>query len=176
MWLVPVGSGMDFWGPESAIPRGYISGAGGTQLISKYPKLWKLWGTTHGGDGITTFGVPDKRGRVSIGKDNQGGTAANRVTSGGSGINGAALGATGGAENISLGAGNNGPHDHVSDYYQVTNASVVTGISLVGKGAFTLVTGISESGATTGSQPSGSGTPFSKMNPGIVCNYIIRAA
>lgn len=48
------------------------------------------------GDGSTTFNLPDYRGRGFAGVDNMGGTAANRITAGGSGIAGTTLGATGG--------------------------------------------------------------------------------
>ena len=50
------------------------------------------------GDGSTTFNLPDLRGRGLFGKDDMGGSAANRITAGGSGITGTALGAAGGAE------------------------------------------------------------------------------
>ena len=60
-------------------------------------------GTTYGvGDGSTTFNLPDLRGRAVAGLDNMGGTAANRLTSGGSGINGIVLGASGGSETVTL--------------------------------------------------------------------------
>jgi len=64
-------------------------------------------GTTYGaGDGSTTFNVIDKRGRTSIGKDDMGGGAAGRITSGGSGITGTTLGANGGAETVTVSQAN----------------------------------------------------------------------
>ena len=56
-----------------------------------------VWGT---GDGSTTYTMPDFRGRGRFGLDNMGGTAANRITSAGSNLNGDALGAVGGSEAI----------------------------------------------------------------------------
>lgn len=53
-----------------------------------------------GGDGSTTFNLPDFRGFVPAGRDDMGGTAANRLTSGTSGIDTDRLGATGGDENM----------------------------------------------------------------------------
>lgn len=44
--------------------------------------------------------TPDYRGRGGLGKDNLGGSAANRVTSGSSGITGTTLGASGGLQTI----------------------------------------------------------------------------
>ena len=64
--------------------------------------LWQ-WLTAQGiswphgnGDGSTTYTMPDFRGNSWSGVDNQGGTAANRITSAGSGIAGTTPGATGG--------------------------------------------------------------------------------
>lgn len=56
--------------------------------------------------------LPDVRGRVTIGRDNMGGTAANRITLAGSGIDGTKIGATGGVEFRVLTIGNLPPHDH----------------------------------------------------------------
>jgi microcystin-dependent protein len=57
----------------------------------------------HGaGDGVTTFNVPDIRGRTTHGRDDMNGTAANRLTTGGSGILGTRVGASGGAETVTL--------------------------------------------------------------------------
>jgi microcystin-dependent protein len=70
------------------------------QAISRtdYVGLFTVIGTTFGvGDGSTTFNLPDLRGRVAAGKDNMGGSAANRLTGAGFG-SGVTLGAAGGAE------------------------------------------------------------------------------
>lgn len=34
--------------------------------IAEYDALYALLGTTYGGDGVTTFGIPDLRGRAAI--------------------------------------------------------------------------------------------------------------
>jgi hypothetical protein len=68
---------------------------------SLYAALFAAIGTSFGaGDGSTTFGTPDLRGRAVFGRDNLGGTAANRVTAGNSGIAGGTLGAGGGDERM----------------------------------------------------------------------------
>jgi microcystin-dependent protein len=70
---------------------------------SAYAALFTAIGTSFGaGDGSTTFGTPDLRGRAMFGRDNLGGTAANRITAGNSGIAGTTLGATGGDERMPL--------------------------------------------------------------------------
>jgi len=68
---------------------------------SAYAALFAAIGTSFGaGDGSSTFGTPDLRGRAIYGRDNLGGTAANRITGGGSGIAGTTLGAGGGDERL----------------------------------------------------------------------------
>lgn len=48
-------------------PRGWAFCEGQLLAISQYTALFSLLGTTYGGDGRTTFGLPDLRGRVPIG-------------------------------------------------------------------------------------------------------------
>ena len=48
-------------------PRGYIEANGQILLINQYQALYSLYGTTYGGDGVTTFGIPDFRGRSPVG-------------------------------------------------------------------------------------------------------------
>lgn len=47
-------------------PRGYIQCDGALLPISQNQALYSLLGNTYGGDGRTTFGVPDLRGRSPI--------------------------------------------------------------------------------------------------------------
>jgi microcystin-dependent protein len=109
---IPLAGGLPYFGtsaPNSkfAFPFG--------QAISRttYAGLFGLISTTYGvGDGSTTFNLPDLRGRALFGKDDMGGSAANRVTSGGSGIGGNVLGAVGGAQNVTLGTAEMPVHAH----------------------------------------------------------------
>ncbi len=48
-------------------PRGWAKCEGQLLPISQYSALFSLLGTTYGGDGKTTFGLPDLRGRVPMG-------------------------------------------------------------------------------------------------------------
>lgn len=48
------------------IPTDWLPCAGQLVSVSEYQVLFALIGTTYGGDGITTFGLPDLRGRVPI--------------------------------------------------------------------------------------------------------------
>jgi microcystin-dependent protein len=85
------------------------------QAVSRttYAALFAAIGTTHGvGDGSTTFNVPDCRGRVTAGQDDMGGVSADRLTNQTGGLDGDALGATGGAETHILTAAQLAAHTH----------------------------------------------------------------
>lgn len=47
-------------------PRGWLLCDGQILPINQYQSLYSLLGTTYGGDGRTTFGLPDLRGRVPM--------------------------------------------------------------------------------------------------------------
>lgn len=47
-------------------PQGWHFCDGSLLSISQYEVLYTLLGTTYGGDGRTTFGLPDLRGRIPI--------------------------------------------------------------------------------------------------------------
>ncbi|MGG7567985.1 phage tail protein [Rhodovulum sp. DZ06] len=49
-------------------PRGTMDAAGQLLPIANYSALFSLYGTMYGGDGRTTFGLPDLRGRAPIGQ------------------------------------------------------------------------------------------------------------
>lgn len=53
-------------------PRGWLFCNGQTLPISQNSALFALLGTMYGGDGQTTFGIPDLRGRVIVGSQGAG--------------------------------------------------------------------------------------------------------
>ncbi|MDT4904601.1 MAG: hypothetical protein QOF92_2851 [Pseudonocardiales bacterium] len=55
-----------FVGGFSSPPKGWMSCDGATLRISQSPALFSLLGTTYGGDGQTTFRLPDLRGRAPM--------------------------------------------------------------------------------------------------------------
>lgn len=68
----------------------YLLEDGSAVSRTVFGNLFAAIGTLYGaGDGSTTFNLPDTRGRVNIGLDNQGGVAAGRMTNFGGGIGGA---------------------------------------------------------------------------------------
>lgn len=73
---------------------------GSLVAINTYQALYSLIGTTYGGDGVSTFGLPDLRGRVPIGQG-QGTGLTNRV-----------LGQNGGTETVTLQESQIGSHGH----------------------------------------------------------------
>lgn len=51
----------------SFAPVGWLTCDGSLQAIEQYQALYALIGTTYGGDGQSTFGLPDLRGRMPLG-------------------------------------------------------------------------------------------------------------
>lgn len=56
--------------PYTFCPRGTMEATGATLPIAQYQSLYSLFGTMYGGDGRTTFNLPDLRGRMAIHIDN----------------------------------------------------------------------------------------------------------
>ncbi len=57
-------------------PRAWMYCDGTLLQISQYDALFSLLGTTYGGDGVTTFALPDLRGRIPVGTGTGGGFSA----------------------------------------------------------------------------------------------------
>jgi microcystin-dependent protein len=87
--------------PYNFAPTGWALCQGQLMSIAQNTALFSLLGTTYGGDGITTFALPDLRGRVPI-SFGQGPGLANYN-----------LGQSGGAETATLGVGQLPPHNHL---------------------------------------------------------------
>ena len=83
---------------QACSTKPYLLKDGSVYSASLYPALAQLLGSTYGGDGSTTFGVPDERARMRIGVDVGGATM--RVTAATSGINAAAFNAAGGDQSL----------------------------------------------------------------------------
>lgn len=54
-----VAPGCFMWFCGSAAPSGWLECNGATLQISQYPELYAAIGTTYGGDGVTTFALPN---------------------------------------------------------------------------------------------------------------------
>jgi len=88
--------------PYSFCPRNFTEAAGQILPISQNQALFSLLGTTYGGDGRTTFRLPDLRGRVPVGSGQ------------GAGLSNVRLGQNGGAESVSLSVDQMPPHTHAA--------------------------------------------------------------
>lgn len=137
----------------------YLIKDGSTYSTAAYPALAAFLGSTYGGNGVTTFGVPDERGRMRISVDTQAGTTfANRVTAAGSGVNGTTLGAAGGNEFMQSHSHPNSLNDpghfHISPASGspgASNNASVSGAGGVGIQSDTRTTGITITNAAAGS-------------------------
>jgi microcystin-dependent protein len=93
---------------------------GQTLLRASFPDLWTLAQTEiaagntfyNNGNGTTTFGIGDMRGRVPAGKDDMGGTPAGRLTATYYGSDAKVLGAANGNESVTMALANMIQHDH----------------------------------------------------------------
>lgn len=112
---IPVGASMEWDYGSAQIPSWALLQYGQAVSRTTYPRLHALASAAtypHGnGDGSSTFNIADKRGRVSAGKDNMGGTAAGRITAALSG-DGTVLGAAVGAEGVALSTASMPSHSH----------------------------------------------------------------
>lgn len=172
---VPLGAVLDYVG-ATAPNSNFVLAFG--QCISRttYSAFFALVSTTYGVcDGTTTFGVPDFRGYVVAGKDDMGGSAANRITNGGSGIAGTSLGATGGSQNQTISQGQL-PNITLSgntsgfNIYRTPSSS-----NAGGAGTFTFINNSVETIAPAVTVSlGGSGQALTTMPPTRIVNKIVR--
>jgi len=87
------------WPPNFA-PNGWALCAGQLMSISQNAALFSLLGTTYGGDGINTFGLPNLQGRVPIGAGQ------------GLGLSPYNIGDNGGVESVTLAINTIPQHSH----------------------------------------------------------------
>lgn len=86
--------------PYNFVPAGWAACDGRLLPIAQNAALFSLLGVMYGGDGSTTFGLPDLRGRVPISVGQ------------GQGLSAYALGAKGGAEGVTLTTNQMPVHNH----------------------------------------------------------------
>lgn len=151
---VPPGTSLPYNG--GTIPNGYLLEDGTVHNIVDYPNLFAAIGNTFGGDGITTFAVPNSTRRVLMG-------------SGGSGtaIIGNAVGDSGGEEAHVQTLTELAAHTHLplSPTTNFVGGPLVAGAFGGGGSAYQGV-------ATTGS--TGSSTAANVIQPSRIVNWIIK--
>ena len=89
-------------------PRGWAFCHGQTLNVMDNVPLFSLIGDLYGGDGRTTFALPDFRGRIPVG------------TGTGPGLSSYSLATTGGVENVTLGVNHLPEYTHFSTGLSVT--------------------------------------------------------
>ena len=190
---VPAGVVSPYAGASA--PTGWLLCYGQAVSRTTYADLFTAISTTYGvGDGSTTFNLPDLRGRVAAGKDDMGGAAVSRLTTGASGVDGATLGASGGSETHTLTVaqlaththalsgvtiGTGGAHSHtVTPTNSDENASVAGAVAQTGAagGAFSTSTHPGHVHSISGTiDNAGSGSAHNNVQPTFTLNYIIRS-
>jgi microcystin-dependent protein len=147
-------------------PKNWAQCNGQSMAISQNQALFNLIGTTYGGDGITTFALPDLRGRVPIG---QGRTPQ---------LGDMQIGQIGGSESVTLTTPNLPPHTHtLTATTQVANRRIPTGRALATDTSTNAEYYASPGQVTTLSPsaigPAGESQPHENRQPFLTVNYCI---
>lgn len=146
-------------------PAGWALCEGQLIPISENDALFTLIGTTYGGDGQSTFALPDLRGRLPIGQDPAGSSQTYL------------LGEAGGAEEVTLSVNQIPFHTHTW-----TVAANRSGTATIPSGArlaqSTSVTPYVQASPDTAlaadaAAPVGGSQPHSNMQPYLCVNFII---
>jgi microcystin-dependent protein len=141
-------------------PAGWALCQGQLLPISEYPTLFNLIGTTYGGDGATTFALPNLQGRVPL---HQG--------------TGFVLGQQAGEEQVTLNGNQIPAHVHS---FSASTATATSGnptgnvpASLVSGSAYFQESPTAQMSAQSLSTGTGGGQPHDNMQPFQVINFII---
>jgi microcystin-dependent protein len=153
-------------------PRNWAYCSGQLISINTNTALFSLLGTTYGGNGTTTFALPDFRGRVGVGV----GTGA--------GLGTISLGQVAGTNSITVSASNMPAHNHGFTGVNIkVNGAAGDGASPVGGVIAGKANSYAEGfganqflaqGSVAGNTDiAGSSSPMNVMNPYLGMNYII---
>jgi microcystin-dependent protein len=149
-------------------PSGWLACNGQLLAISQYEVLYTLIGTTYGGDGQQTFGVPDLRGRSPVNAGQ------------GAGLSTYVLGQLSGTESVTLTAAQIGSHSHpLMASANTGNVAKPASTLVLGQGSQSLAPVYAPPPSTTALAGSaiGPGTggnqPHENRQPFNTVNYII---
>lgn len=149
-------------------PRGWAYCDGRLVSIAQNTALFSLLGVMYGGDGRTTFALPDLRSRSIVGQGN------------GPGLRSRVMGESYGQENVTLQQSNMPAHTHVAS--GTSKAANVRASSNRPEGAIPATGGsyAAESAATGTGAPltvtlgqAGGSQAFDNTTPSLVANYCI---
>ena len=145
-------------------PVGWALCNGQTLSISEYQVLFTLIGTTYGGNGTTTFNVPNLQGRGIVN------------TGQAPGLQNYTLGAPGGSESVTLTTAQIGTHTHTLNAAANATAAVPAANEVLGtpSKAIYATTGVTTplAGNAIGNGSGGS-LPHENRQPFVTVNYII---
>ena len=150
-------------------PRGWALCDGQLLPISQYSALFSILGTTYGGDGRTTFGLPELRGRVPMHPGH------------GPGLDDRRLGEKSGNEDTILGINNMPSHNHVARATTVDGDSTSPANALwaddLGVSSATYNSNANVTADTTMRAEAigntGGGQAFTNLQPYLAVNFII---
>lgn len=151
------------------LPTGMLECNGAILNIVDHPILFTSLGTTYGGDGVTTFAIPDMRGRTLIGVGTLGDDEY-------------VLGVPGGVESVVLTADQIPAHSHTLNGVDVdgnqSNPSPVAGPNSFAKP--TAEWYYADNNGSTGNvadlSSTGTNTPHSNLQPSLGVKYCIVAS
>ncbi|MBC7776411.1 MAG: phage tail protein [Phycisphaerae bacterium] len=152
-------------------PRAWMFCNGALQSIANNEALFALLGTTYGGDGQTTFALPDLRSRIPVGTGN------------GAGLTGVTLGEVGGTETVTLNQSQLPAHSHTMSASVGTTSANANGTNnptgvLASTSAATYLplsssTGTTLAGANVVVGPQGNSQPIEIVQSYQAINYVI---
>ena len=172
---IPTGMITPFGG--SSAPTHWLLCDGTEYVIGTYPELYAVIGSSFGVATAGYFRTPDLRGRMPLGKDNMGGTSANRVTA----TAADSVGGFGGDESKVIPVTNLPDHEHDLQGAAGAQYYAIRDVPGIGAGETTAITYDAPTGSGQGSALPSSGGVLSGslgnaqdvMNPYTTVNYII---
>jgi microcystin-dependent protein len=149
-------------------PRGYALCQGQILAIASNAALFSILGTTFGGNGQTTFALPDLRGRGPVGAGP------------GPGLSPITLGQQAGSQSVTLLTSNLPAHNHPVNCDNNASSAPTPGGNLPGLGGDRTTTLTIYSNAAPNAQMNpqtcgmtGGGAPFANADPYLGLNFII---
>ncbi len=145
-------------------PRSYAFCSGQLLSIAQNTALFSLLGTTYGGNGQTTFALPDLRGRIPIHRGQ------------GPGLSNRDLGSTGGTESVTLSVNQIPAHSHPAR--SATGGNSITPVGnywSTDPGGNSAGFHAAHDGSTMGSVigPAGGSQPHDNLQPFLCISFII---
>lgn len=142
-------------------PRGWAFCDGQLLEINQNQSLFSILGTTYGGDGRTTFALPDLRGRVPMHFNE------------GPGLSKRKIGEKGGSEQNTIAVDQLPAHQHIEFASESANTDVIDGNYLSGTGSnvFSSTTNVQMNANAVAN--TGGGKPLDNVQPFACLNYII---